>query len=916
MESKPVIPSKARTSRSIIQVDEDVHLILDDSDVDISVATPSQKSIELPRKTYSKRNPIVYQPVTAHETSNRLDAFLNHGASSSISKNSLLPPGNKNLLRKRKKDIEPIFSKSPAPKKSVRRNTSFKYRNISQSNTPKDSRPSTSKSFNLVPVKHEGSSDSEIEILSVKLSSSVEKSTNGTMKKFSNNNNNLNNKKSNKCFESMAKKELLINEAEIAPFVPINPIFPDPPNRANSMRWLNANGTVAVPGYSQGFSPSTIKPQIRSENGSVSAEKSNSLLSLDMKFSNDKKSKGKRELKGLYENLNEISWAHETSFKNLLRSPDYIRHSERSTGRIAGTGKNLRKLKPQTQPQTERKKRETAASLLARKKSKLARLNHTQKEKQAVREKLLSRTQNKKEGKQAQIINKKKVIPKLKSTTARESSDDDSVRYKLASCPPKLKQSTVTKTKTVGTKTKLSNGLKIKTEPSKLNSDAQKVKSNIFKLKPDKPKTKLDVAKVKNYVPIMKYDNSPPSTSGLQSGASSSKGMSHNKSADMRSSLKKSNFPPEMQFFQSMMDADNSRYSAAAKGNDVWVMLQPLENTKLWSADFYEEFRKYLLDQALCKVIETRDLESVRNMYDGLLESFINTQINNSNSGNSRVSKKKKNEEESVRSSIRQSEGAFRYKEIVVKKNKNYIQVVLVPNGIKKNSLSIEALKELKEAFVLAKKDSNIHAVLLNSSGSYFCTGVDLSPLVGSNKKQAAEDLASSIHDLVMTLAFFTKPVVAAVNGTAVGFGVSLLTYCDVVLASDKATFCLPSAKIGYLPEGGATLTLPQVIGTSSAAEMFLQGRRLTADEAKRCGLVSEVLWPTSLMNDVMPRLEKIAQQPLQAMEATKAMVRCHLWGKLKAHMDHERRLLVEHWLAPQCQENIKNVLKNGWFDD
>ncbi|GBM02611.1 Chromodomain Y-like protein [Araneus ventricosus] len=315
-------------------------------------------------------------------------------------------------------------------------------------------------------------------------------------------------------------------------------------------------------------------------------------------------------------------------------------------------------------------------------------------------------------------------------------------------------------------------------------------------------------------------------------------------------------------------------------------------------------------------VIETRDLDSVRSMYEGLLESFISTQINNSSSGNTRVSKKKKPEEETLRISVRQSEGAFRYKEIVVKRHKNYIQVVLVPNGIKQNSLSVEAMKELKDAFVLAKKDPNCHAVLLNSSGSYFCTGVDLSPLVGSNKKQAAEDLASSIRDLVMTLAFFTKPVVAAVNGTAVGFGVSLLTYCDVILASDKATFCLPSAKIGYLPEGGATLTLPQVVGTSAAAELFLQGRRLTADEAKRCGLVSEVLWPTSLMNDVMPRLERIAQQPLQAMEATKAMVRCHLWGKLKAHMDHERRLLVEHWLAPQCQENIKNVLKNGWFDD
>lgn len=66
-----------------------------------------------------------------------------------------------------------------------------------------------------------------------------------------------------------------------------------------------------------------------------------------------------------------------------------------------------------------------------------------------------------------------------------------------------------------------------------------------------------------------------------------------------------------------------------------------------------------------------------------------------------------------------------------------------------------------------------------------------------------------------MTISTFTKPVVAAVNGIAVGFGVTLLTLCDVVLASDKATFCIPATRLGYLPEGAITLTLPQVVGST-----------------------------------------------------------------------------------------------------
>ncbi|GFU02045.1 chromodomain Y-like protein [Nephila pilipes] len=100
------------------------------------------------------------------------------------------------------------------------------------------------------------------------------------------------------------------------------------------------------------------------------------------------------------------------------------------------------------------------------------------------------------------------------------------------------------------------------------------------------------------------------------------------------------------------------------------------------------------------------------------------------------------------------------------------------------------------------------------------------------------------------------------------------------------------------------------------ASEMFLQGRRLTAEQALRCGLVSEVLWPTTLMNEVIPRLQNIISQPLQVMEGTKAMVRCHLWDKLKSHMEYERKLLVDHWQSRECQENIKQVLSTGWIAD
>ncbi|GFQ99283.1 chromodomain Y-like protein, partial [Trichonephila clavata] len=857
--------NKARVSRSDLQVDEAVHFVLDDNDF-ISTSTPIDRNIELSRRTYSKKNPIVHQSVIFNKSPDRHknEVSIRNIASTSFDlRNTMMPSGTKTLLRKRKKDTESVNSDCSLSKKLLKKNMLLKCKSTSQNTITKVPRQPRSKSVDLSPVNNEGS-DSEIEVVAVIKKGDLEhNSNNSSVKKFSNTHNSMSSKKINKSFENEAKKQMLVNEADKAPLMPTYPnLFPDAPSRANSMRWLSANGSISVPGYSQGFSQNSPRPQERCENGNAQTESRDVLLLPEMKLNNKKKPKGKRELKRLYENLNEIAWAQETSFKNLLRSPDYIRHSERSTGRIAGTGKNLRKLKHNENPKGKKGKRHTAANLLARKKSKIARLNYSQKEKKIIRNKLVSETRNKKVAKAAAISEKKKPAAKSKSsTTEQNSAEEDKIRYKLAFPLPKAKVC-ATKAKISDNKVKNGEGSKIKSDLLKINSDAQKLKSNVYKVKSEGSKTKIDVMKVKSYVPQIKPDDSPPSTSGLQSGIlNNNKNISLSKSSDIKSFMKKVNTfaPYEMQLFQKMLEGNEDFCSAVQKGSKLRVRLQPLECTKLWNAEFYEEFRKRILDQAFRKAVESKDYNSVQSLYQDMMDSM-------KNQSSSRIPKKRRYEEESLRTSVRQSEGAFKYKEIIVKKQRNYMQVVLVPNDIRQNSLTIEALKELKDAFLLAKKDSNCHAVLLNSSGSYFCTGVDLSPLIGSNKKQAAEELANSINELVLTLSMFTKPVIAAVNGTALGFGVSLLTYCDVVFASDKATFCLPAAKIGYIPEGGITLTLPQVVGSSVATQMLLQGRRLTAEQACRCGLVSEVLWPTSLLNQVMPRLEKIISKPLQVI--------------------------------------------------
>ncbi|GFT71736.1 uncharacterized protein NPIL_611531 [Nephila pilipes] len=600
--------NKARVSRSDLQVDEDVHFVLDDNEFTFSTSTPDDRNIELSRRTYSKKNPIIQQSVIFNKASERLknDISMKNIASTSFdSKNTMMPSGNKKLSRKRKKVTESMNSDCSVPKKLLKKNMLLKCKSTSQNTIDKVPRQPRSKSVDPLPV-NSSESDSDVEVVAViNKVDSEENSNSSSVKKFSSTHNNMSNRKANKSFEYEAKKQMFVNEADKAPFMPTYPnLFPDTPSRVNSMQWLSANGTISVPGYSQGFSQNSLRPQENCKIGNAQTDNRSVLLLPEMKMANEKRPKGKRELKGLYENLNEISWAQETSFKNLLRSPDYIRHSERSTGRIAGTGKNLRKLKPHENPKIKKVKRQTAANLLARKKSKMARLNHTQKEKKVIRNNIISKTQDKKKvAKPATISGKKKLVAKPKSSVVEQNStDEDEVRYKLANPLPKLKFCS-TKTKIVESKVKNTDGLKPKPDLLKINSDAQKIKSNVCKVKSEGSKTKIDVVKMKSFVPQIKPDDSPPSTSGLQSSILNNKSTTHSKSSDLKNFIKKVNkfAPYEMQLFQRMLEGNNELFSAVQKGSKLRVRLQPLEYTELWNTDFYEDFRKRLLDDAFRK---------------------------------------------------------------------------------------------------------------------------------------------------------------------------------------------------------------------------------------------------------------------------------------------------------------------------
>ncbi|XP_062615983.1 chromodomain Y-like protein [Saccostrea cucullata] len=260
------------------------------------------------------------------------------------------------------------------------------------------------------------------------------------------------------------------------------------------------------------------------------------------------------------------------------------------------------------------------------------------------------------------------------------------------------------------------------------------------------------------------------------------------------------------------------------------------------------------------------------------------------------------------RISVRQSECAYRYKDIVVRKCQRYTQIWLNTHTKIKNVLNPQVIQETLQALNSAKYDDS-SLILFSGLGNVFCNGVDLMFLLSGEKRVVVRQMVDALRDFTKALITFPKPVIAVVNGPAVGLGMAMLPLCDIVYASDKATFYLPYSALSQTPEGCASYTLPQSVGMAMANELLLAGRKVTAIEACQLGLVSQVFWPTSMMQEVIPKIQNIALHSAKALETTKLLLRSHQRTKLELTCESESNILLERWQSSECQKSIQAFL-------
>lgn len=217
----------------------------------------------------------------------------------------------------------------------------------------------------------------------------------------------------------------------------------------------------------------------------------------------------------------------------------------------------------------------------------------------------------------------------------------------------------------------------------------------------------------------------------------------------------------------------------------------------------------------------------------------------------------------------------------------------------KKNALTVAMYQTLADHLVAAEADPAVRVVVIRGTDDCFTAGNDLMDFM--QNPPTAED--SSVGQFLRAIATFKKPLVAVVDGLAIGIGTTLLLHCDLIYAGDGARFKLPFVNLGLCPEAASSLLLPRLAGTAWASELLLLGREFDANEALAMGLVNAVFPSSELLAQAMEPVAQLAAQPPEAIRVTKELIRGRDRAGIAEAMQVEFEQFMGRLMSPEAAE-------------
>ncbi len=235
------------------------------------------------------------------------------------------------------------------------------------------------------------------------------------------------------------------------------------------------------------------------------------------------------------------------------------------------------------------------------------------------------------------------------------------------------------------------------------------------------------------------------------------------------------------------------------------------------------------------------------------------------------------------------------------------VQVLRLARPEKKNALTDAMYGALCEALVAGDNDEDIRVHVFAGSPGAFCAGNDIGDFLAAAQGQDLSD--ANVFRFIRLLPRVAKPMVAAVDGVAVGIGTTMLFHCDLVYASERSLFSTPFLDLGLFPEAASSITMPASMGYARAFEMLVLGEPMDAQSMKDAGLVNAVLAPEAVEPHALGAAQRLAKKPQNALKLSRAMMRPDLQA-IAARIDEEAQAFGECLSSPEARAAFEAFLR------
>ncbi|MCF8284590.1 MAG: enoyl-CoA hydratase/isomerase family protein [Sphingobacteriales bacterium] len=226
------------------------------------------------------------------------------------------------------------------------------------------------------------------------------------------------------------------------------------------------------------------------------------------------------------------------------------------------------------------------------------------------------------------------------------------------------------------------------------------------------------------------------------------------------------------------------------------------------------------------------------------------------------------------------------------------------------NSFNREMALELQARLDECENDVNVRAILITGEGRAFCAGQDLAEAIAEDAPTIDTIVREHYNPIVKRIRNIEKPIICAVNGVAAGAGANIALCCDIVIASDKASFIQSFSNIGLIPDSGGTFFLPRLVGLQRATAMMFLADKVTADHALQYGMVYKVSSAENLITDALEITTRLSNMPTKGFGLTKRALNESLFNNLDDQLEIEEELQAKAASTYDNQEGINAFLE------